>query len=120
MILLLSLNHFAAAEAGSTHAYALGGSAHAGMHRTQVHIPAPLGDVMRVADSVSKLRLLAADFTLLCHDCSRSFQVLRTELVFYRIRAINDNPLLPGFNFCWDGRSRFSIQAKLDCLLQRR
>jgi hypothetical protein len=74
--LVLRLNDFAAANAGSAGPYALGGPIHAGMHRTQVHIPAPLGDVVRVADAVSELRLLAADITLLCHDCSRSFQVL--------------------------------------------
>jgi hypothetical protein len=37
------------------------------VHRTQIHIPAPLGNVVRVADAVSRLRLLAADITLLCH-----------------------------------------------------
>jgi hypothetical protein len=29
-----------------------------------------------VADAVSRLRLLAADFTLLCHDDSRVVQIL--------------------------------------------
>jgi hypothetical protein len=31
---------------------------------------------MGVADAVSRLRLLAADFTLLCHDRFTSFQKL--------------------------------------------
>jgi hypothetical protein len=31
---------------------------------------------MGVADAVSELRLLAADITLLCHDCSNPFRGL--------------------------------------------
>ena len=61
----LCFDYFAAAQAGRAHADALGGSAHAGVHRTQIHVPAPLGDVMGVADTVSELRLLAADIALL-------------------------------------------------------
>jgi hypothetical protein len=72
--LFLRLDDFAAANAGSAGPYALGGRPNAGVHGTQIHIPAPLRDVVRVADAVSELRLLAADITLLCHDCSRSFQ----------------------------------------------
>ena len=72
--LFLRLDDFAAANAGSAGSYALGGPIDAGVDRTQIYVPAPLGDVVRVADAVSELRLLAADITLLCHDCSRSFQ----------------------------------------------
>jgi hypothetical protein len=42
---------------------------------------------MRVADAVSKLRLLAADITLLCHDCYDPFRGLDLNLLFYRIMA---------------------------------
>jgi hypothetical protein len=35
---------------------------------TQIDIPAPFGHVVRVADIVSELRPLAADFTDLCHN----------------------------------------------------
>lgn len=70
----LRLDDFAAAQAGSADADAFGSGAYAGVHRTQIDVPAPLGDVMGVADAVPKLRLLAADITLLCHDCCRSFQ----------------------------------------------
>src|SRR5258708_492667 len=87
----LCLDNFAAAYAGRAHAHALGGSANAGMHRTQIHVPAPLGDVMGVADAVTRLRLLAANFTLLCHDCRGSFQNLDRKHLFYRIPAIPDN-----------------------------
>lgn len=49
----LRLDHFAAANAGRAYSHALGGSAYAGVYWTQIHVPAPLGDVMGVADSVS-------------------------------------------------------------------
>jgi hypothetical protein len=70
----LRLDNFAAAEAGGAHADAFGGGAYAGVHRSQIDVPPPLSDVVGVADAVSELRLLAADITLLCHDCCRSFQ----------------------------------------------
>jgi hypothetical protein len=64
---LLGLNDFAAAQAGRADADALSLAVHFGVHGTQIDVPAPLRDVMGVADAVSRLRLLAADFTLLCH-----------------------------------------------------
>jgi hypothetical protein len=64
---LLGLNDFAAAQAGRADADALSLTVHFGVHGTQIDVPAPLRDVMGVADAVSRLRLLAADFTLLCH-----------------------------------------------------
>ena len=68
---VLRFRDFAAAYAGRADAHALGGRAHASVHRTQVNVPAPLGDVMRVTDVISRLRLLAADVALLCHDYSQ-------------------------------------------------
>ena len=64
---LLGLNDFAAAQAGRADADALSLAVHFSVHWTQIDVPAPLRDVMGVADAVSRLRLLAADFTLLCH-----------------------------------------------------
>lgn len=64
----LRLDDFAAAKAGSADAHALALSVDLGVHRTQVEVPAPLAHVVCVADAVSRLRLAAADFTLLCHD----------------------------------------------------
>ena len=64
---LLSFNDFAAAQAGRADADPFSLSVDLGMHWTQVDVPAPLGHVMGVADAVSRLRPLAADFTLLCH-----------------------------------------------------
>jgi hypothetical protein len=53
------------------------------MHRTQVHIPTPFRHVVSVADAASRLRLLAANFTLLCHDNSRWTQILIGKHIFY-------------------------------------
>ena len=64
----LSLDYFAAAQAGSADADASGGAFYLGPHRAQIDVPAPLGDVVGVADAVSRLRLFAADITFLCHD----------------------------------------------------
>jgi hypothetical protein len=68
--LALRFDDFAAAQAGSTHADALGSALHLGVHRTQIDVPPPLGDIVGVADVISKLRPLAAYFANLCHDCS--------------------------------------------------
>src|ERR1700734_546557 len=89
--LFLRFNHFAAANAGRAYPHALRGTPHPGMHRTQIYIPASLGDVVGVADSISRLRLLAADITLLCHDGCTSFQILLAKPLFYRIPALPDN-----------------------------
>ena len=64
----LCFNDFAAAQAGGADADALALSVDFGVYRTQVDVPAPTGHVMGVADAVSRLRLPAADITLLCHD----------------------------------------------------
>jgi hypothetical protein len=72
----LGFNDFAAAQAGRADADALPLTADFRVHRTQVDVPAPLGDIVRVADAVSRLRLLAADITLLCHDDSQKIQYL--------------------------------------------
>jgi hypothetical protein len=63
----LGFNDLAAAEARRADADALSLAVHFGVHWTQIDVPAPLSDIMGVADVVSRLRLLAADFTLLCH-----------------------------------------------------
>jgi hypothetical protein len=70
----LGLDDFAAAQAGSADAHTFCGRAYASVHRAQIDVPAPLGDVVGVADAVSRLRLLAADIALLCHHDSRKNQ----------------------------------------------
>jgi len=64
---LLRFDHFAAAQAGGADANPFGSGAHLGVDRSQIYVPAPLGDVMGVADVVSELRPLAADLTYVCH-----------------------------------------------------
>src|SRR3984893_4756739 len=64
----LRLNHFPAAQAGSADAYVLGSGSHPGMNRAQIDVPAPLTDIVGVADGISELRPLAADITNSCHN----------------------------------------------------
>ena len=64
----LRLNDFAAAQAGSANADPLARALHFGVDWAQINVPAPLGHVVGVADVISKLRPLAADFANLCHD----------------------------------------------------
>src|SRR5579871_758182 len=80
----LRLYDFTAAQAGRADADPLSLTIHLGVHRTQVNVPAPLGDVVGVADAVSRLRLLAADITLLCHwtAAPREFKSCRANLDF--------------------------------------
>ena len=68
----LRFDDLAAAQAGGANAHLARSAVHARPYRPQVHVPAPLGDVVRVADVVARPRLLAADFTNLCHDYSQS------------------------------------------------
>ena len=65
--MVLRLNNFAAAQAGSAHADPLAGTLHFGVNRAEIDVPAPLGHVMGVADVISELRPFAAYFTNLCH-----------------------------------------------------
>jgi hypothetical protein len=67
----LGLYHFAASQAGGADADAFSLAGDFGVDRPQVDVPTPLSHVVRVADTVSSLRLFAADFTLLCHDLLR-------------------------------------------------
>ena len=73
---LLGFNDFAGTQAAGADANALTLAGNLGVYRTQINVPAPLGHVMSVADVVSRLRPLAADFTYLCHDECRSLQDL--------------------------------------------
>ena len=70
----LRLYNFAATQAGRANAHALGAAGHFGANRAQIDVPAPLGDVVRVADVVTACRLLAAYRTYLCHDFLRILQ----------------------------------------------
>src|SRR5436190_265017 len=65
--------HFAAAaQAAGADAHTMrrrSGILQTRLHRAQIHVPAPLGDVVSVADVVAKLRPFAADVANSCHDC---------------------------------------------------
>ena len=64
----LSFLDFPASQARRAHADPLRRALHFGVDRAQIDVPAPFGHVMSVADVISKLRPLAADFAYLCHD----------------------------------------------------
>jgi len=64
---LLGLYDFAAAQAGRANAHTLGGGANFCVHRAQIDIPAPLAHIVGMADRIAAHRLLAANFTNLCH-----------------------------------------------------
>ena len=62
------LDDLAAAQAGRAHTNSPGARPHPGMNRTQIHIPAPLGHIVGVADFIAELRTAAAHFTNSRHD----------------------------------------------------
>jgi hypothetical protein len=57
----LRLYDLATTQAGGANPQLLVAGAHLGFHWAQIDIPAPLGDVVGVADVISKLRPLAAN-----------------------------------------------------------
>lgn len=63
----LRLLHLSGFQAGRADADSLMRSLHNGAHGAQVHVPAALCHIMRVADIVSELRPFAAHFTYSCH-----------------------------------------------------
>ena len=65
---LRDLLHFSRADAGSAHAQAAAGAVDDGANCLQIQIPAALGNVMGVTDTVAELRTAAAHFANSCHD----------------------------------------------------
>ena len=63
----LCLLDLARLDAAGADPNALRGAVHHSLDRLQIHIPAPLGHVMRVRNVVAKLRPFAANITYLCH-----------------------------------------------------
>src|SRR5262249_16747520 len=63
----LCLDDFAAAQARCADSNPLARASSFRVDRAQIHVPAPLCHVMRVADVVSKLRFLTAHCTHLSH-----------------------------------------------------
>src|SRR2546425_6032524 len=62
------LLHPAAANARHADPDPPGGAFHNGMNALQIRVPAPLGQVVGVADTVAAHRFLAANFTHLSHN----------------------------------------------------
>ena len=72
----LSLLHLAALQTARANAHAPVRSLNDGADRAQIYVPAPLCNVMGVADVISKLRPLAADFAYACHLTNSRFSRL--------------------------------------------
>jgi len=70
MICNLRFDYFAAAQAGSANADSFSNAVYLGANGAEIDVPAPPADIVRVTDSVSELRPLAANITNVCHDCS--------------------------------------------------
>lgn len=58
---------FAATDAGSTNAQTLARTIYEGVNGLEIQIPAALGNVVGVTDTMPELRTTAADFTNFCH-----------------------------------------------------
>ena len=70
MICNLRFDYFAAAQAGRADADSLPDAIYLCANWAKIDVPAPPADIVRVTDSVSKLRPLAANITNVCHECS--------------------------------------------------
>jgi hypothetical protein len=64
----LCLFDLAALDAAGADAQALGSAIDLCLHRAEIDVPAPLGDVVRVRDVITELRAFAADIANLSHD----------------------------------------------------
>ena len=63
----LRLHDLAAAQAAGADTHPLVAVGGFRMHGTKINVPAPLGNVVGMTDLISCKRLLAANFTNLCH-----------------------------------------------------
>ena len=75
----LRLNDLAATEARGADPHALVAVGGFGLHRAQIDVPAPLGDVVGVTDVVTRLRPFAANLTYLCHELLQTIPEVRGE-----------------------------------------
>lgn len=64
---LSSLLDLAVPDAGGADLHALGGAIDECANGLKIDVPATIGHIVGVADSVAELRTATADFTLLCH-----------------------------------------------------
>ena len=66
-VFALRLCNLAALQAIRADAHPLGRAVYAGTHWPQVNVPAPIAHIMRMRNTVTELRLLAANIANLCH-----------------------------------------------------
>jgi len=92
---LLRLDDFPAADAGGASADMLGGGAHFGVNRTQIHVPAPLAHIVRVANGISELRPLAANVTNSCHNSEFPSRPVAEALILQEYAAFRQVKHLP-------------------------
>jgi hypothetical protein len=69
-------DHAAQSDARRAHAHVLGHAGHHRAHTLQIRIPPAPPRIIRVAHDIPVLRPFAAQFTLHCHNCSRSISIL--------------------------------------------
>lgn len=69
------------ADAGCADAHPPRGTVHQSAHGLQIQIPASLGDIVRVADSVAELGSPAANFTNFCHKTEISLMDRRINYI---------------------------------------
>jgi hypothetical protein len=72
--------YFTVPNARGADLHSFAGALDEGPHRLEIDIPASLGDVMSVADTVAKLRPATTYFANLCHKTEIS-QVVRTRSI---------------------------------------
>ena len=88
----LRLGDLAAAQAVGADAHALIAMRRFGVHRAQIDVPAPLGDIMRVTDVVSRARPFAANFTNLCHEVLQKIPDVRAKHLLYLLPWTSGKP----------------------------
>lgn len=67
MLRLRRLLNLAVADTGGAHTHSFTRALDKGMHRLEIQIPTPLGDIVGVTDFMPELRPTTADFTNFCH-----------------------------------------------------
>lgn len=82
-----SFLHLAVANARGTHPNTLARAFNQRVYRLKVHIPATLGDVVRVTHAISELRSATAYFTYFCHNkySPAQTQVRRYKTLEYQL-----------------------------------
>ena len=86
--------YFTALQAGSADLNPLGGALYHRANLLQIHIPAAMRHIVRVADLVSKKRSFAADVTYLGHNRDLLGRMPK-KLVYHRRFDLAEEPVSP-------------------------